>query len=590
MCDVAQILWRRPLHTTQSQLCVFQVQPTNTAIVCENFNGDSFTVNLPNTVPVSLFAAPGSVCWTDANGIASCSNASLPSVRVADVQLAGGGQRMSLLNDTLQVSQSAANPLPLTFSTQSTTAIATGPLTVCQVTPFAAQSISCATSLSGWPVSSLTTNPAGFGGSSIADLRINTSTIWWANEAGSVSWFGVPGCDGTNGSFCASFSAEVSITSFTASASSRVSPGFQQVCVVTTDSTVQCWGPNATAAPGWQTLTHVIDVFSNDFGGCAVHENFLSATCWGSFSKSFQLLPQLECIECASATALVKNFSCVNCNFGFQTTLSSGSFVCSTCTGRTVRGATNTSCFSCSDGQVPNADKSACVSCLPSQFVTGTMTSCTDCGLGSQSAPGGGSCVQCSATTVRTVDMVSCSACPAGSLPFNSQTECKACPLPQFCSFTGPGVDFSSCTCQACPVGTQVSGFGCASCTGAQFRNLTMTSCSFCPEGTVPNASKDACVICTSNTVRTNPSPACFECPTRTLPNAEQTRCVSINRPFQIQGRQFLFAGIGALVILISVALHDNTLSQAQTLAGVLLGLVVVAIGIALPATVEKNA
>jgi len=262
MCDPAEIPYRRPFHATNRSVCAATALVTTSGIQCfDTAVGSSFTVTLSED-PVSIWAGYGFVCWTDQEGRASCSDgASVPSIRVADVQR-GSNQRFTLLNDTQFVSQSGTPQLPFTFPSEPGTLLATGPNLTCVVLPSSASSFSCQVSLSDGSLapSSVTTNPAGFFGSPIADFRANTTTLWWTNEANSVSWFGIPGC-GTV-SYCSSASTgDLSIFTVPSGLqATRVSPGFQQVCAVTKDKSVSCWG-NATVS-GWQTLSSVIDVYT----------------------------------------------------------------------------------------------------------------------------------------------------------------------------------------------------------------------------------------------------------------------------------------------------------------------------------------
>lgn len=585
MCDPAQVSLRRPFHATGRSICAATALPTTSGIECfDVVLGTSFTVTLSED-PVAIWAGFGFVCWTDQEGTASCSDgASVPSVRVADVQRLD--QRFSLLNDSGFVSQSAAAPLPFSFPSESGNILAVGPNLACVVLPSSASSFSCFVSVTDPAIdaSSITTNPTGFFGSPITDFRINTTTIWWTNEALSLSYFGVPGCEGNP--YCTSASGG-DMTIFTIPPgleALRVSPGYQQVCAVTPDHSLTCWGSFSTIS-GWETLSSVMDVFVYNTGGCAVFESFSSATCWGSLSRTFPLLYR-QCAPCTVTSSLIFNDACLPCEFGFESSVStlSVSAWCVPCPPVSVRGPTDSVCILCGDGSETNASLTECVACLPSEYRSLSMASCSECGPGSQSVAGGSSCTSCSLPLFRSLSMVSCSACPSGSLPNTSQTECLACPLPQYCS--GSTLLFSSCTCVLCDEGTQVSGFGCASCTAPFIRLNPSQTCYRCPEGTEPNSSFTLCLPCTGNFVRTNPSPYCFACPTNTRPNASHTRCDSVFRPFRIEAIQYVLVGSGLLLFLIAWALASFNPVWASTAA--IFGVLCIGFGAAYSATVDK--
>lgn len=587
MCDPAQILFRRPFHAVDRSVCAATALVTNSGIVCyDTVLGTSFTVTLSED-PVAIWAAQDFVCWTDQEGRASCSNgASTPSIRVSDIQAIR--QRFSLLNDKEFVSQSAIDPLAFTFPTVTSTLLTTGPDIACVVLPTSQSSFSCQVSVTGNVApSSVTSNPGGFYGSPIADFRVNTTTVWWTNEATSISWFGVPGCGGTT-TYCSSASVgDRTIFNIpTNTTALRVSPGFWQVCAVTPQHSLSCWGSYSSFS-GWQTLSSVIDVFVYNGGGCAVFQSYSSATCWGQFSKTFPLLYQKTCAPCSVSSSIVFNDACLPCGFGSESsvTAASQSAWCVPCPSLYVRGSTDTVCVQCAEGTQPNTSLTQCTSCLPSQYRSTTMASCTACGEGSQSYAGGASCTSCTLPLYRSSTMASCSACPSGSLPNASQTACLACPLPQYCSATSP-MTFEDCTCVLCPNGFQVSGFGCASCTAPNIRLSPSQTCYACPEGTEPNTSFTACLACTGNFVRTNPSPNCFACPTNTLPNASHTRCESVIRPFKIEGLQYVFVGLGLLSLLISAGLSSFSPAWAST-AGIF-GVLFIAFGAAWPVTLNK--
>lgn len=586
MCDPAEIPFRRPVHAYERNICVATALQTTSGIQCfDVVLGTSFTVSLPED-PVSIWAGYGFVCWTDQEGRASCSDgASVPSLRVADVQRFD--QRFSLLNDTLLVSQSGTPQLPFVFPTQTGSILATGPLAGCVVLPSSASSFSCQVSLSDNTLapSSVTTNPAGFYGSAIADFRVNTTTMWWTNEAHSISWFGLPGCNGTV-PYCSSQSTgDVGIFTLPPNLkATRVSPGFRQVCAVTLDKSLSCWGP-ATVS-GWQTLSSVMDVFTYNGGGCAVFESFSSATCWGSFSQTLPLLFQKTCAPCTLTSSLVFNDACLPCGYGSESSIStvSQSAWCVGCPPLYVRGSTDSVCVACGEGFQPNVGFTSCTSCGSASYRSATMASCSECQAGSQSLPGGSSCTGCVLPLYRSLSMPSCSTCPSGSLPNALQTACLACDFPQYCS--GTSMTFASCTCVACPEGTQVSGFGCASCTAPNIRLQPSQTCYACPEGTEPNSSFTLCLPCTGNFIRTNPSPYCFACPTRTKPNTSHTRCESISSGLTIDKMQYLFVGLGLLLLLMSWALSSFAPPWAATVG--IVGVMCIAFGALWPVTIGK--
>jgi hypothetical protein len=536
-----------------------------------------------------VWASADGVCWTDADGGASCSDgASVPSVRVSDIQRQS--QRFSILNDVSRVSQSSATPLPFAFPDEPVGLLSVGVAAACVTLPTSASSYSCFASVSGIPAESVTSNPAGFGGSPITDLRVATSTVWWTNEAFSVSYFGVLGCDGTQ-TYCSSLSVgDIGLAPIPVGQQARrVSPGFMQVCAVTPESSLSCWGPMSTIS-GWQTLSSVWDVYVYQAGGCAVFESFTSATCWGSFSRTFPLLNGAECAPCTVPTSIVLNEACVPCAYGFETSVTdatvSQSAWCVPCDSVSVRGATDSLCIPCGDGFVPNESLTDCLACPPFAYRKAPMVKCADCGIGSQSEPAGDACTSCTMPLFRSLSMLSCSSCPSGAAPNDSQTACLACPLPQYCSMASNLFPFSSCTCVTCPEGTQVNGFGCASCTAPSIRLSPSQTCYNCPAGTEPNASRTSCLPCTGNTVRTDPSPFCFQCPDLTEPNPSHTRCESIYRPPKIDPMQYVFWGLGILLLLAAWFLSSFNSSAAAT-AGCL-AVICLAFGAAWPATLDK--
>jgi len=596
MCDPNQVFFKRPLHATQSHMCYVVNLPTSSGIACENYvQNTSFTVSVP-TLPITVFSADNYVCWTDVNGTSSCSNGSVvPSLRVADIQLStGGNQRFSLLNDTLRLSQSdLVQQFSFTFPNEDVNIFSVGPASVCVVNPSSVNSFTCRASISNLPSSSLTTNPSGFFNSPIVDMRINTTTVFWANQAHSVSWFGVPGCDGSNPSFCSSYTGELSVTYIpSATQALKVSPGFLQACVVTPQETIKCWGPYSSTYTGWQSISNAADVFTYDDGGCAVYKNYLSATCWGSISKTVFFVPVGECVNCYTNSSLVVNDVCVNCAFGQEAsfTTNSISLSCVNCPSHSVRGTTDTICIDCGDGKIPNSVSSACINCLPYQYLSNTMNSCTDCGIGSQSFLGGASCTSCSNGLYRSISMNSCSSCVPGSLPNADKTLCEKCPLPYYCSTSVlPYTSFSQCSCTLCPNGFEVTGFSCSSCTAPRVRVFPSQTCYNCPEGFEPNGSFTACIACLGNKVRTNPSPYCFDCPYRTRANELHTRCVSTIVPFELSPTQYILVGGGVLAILITIGLQYIVLNKAQVAAGVILGILLIIFGFALPVIQDKQ-
>jgi hypothetical protein len=596
MCDPNQVFFKRPLHATQSHMCYVVSLPTSSGIACENYVlNSSFTISV-DKLPISVFSANDYVCWTNVDGYSSCSNGLItPSLRVADIQLSvGGNQRFSLLNDTLRLSQSdLTSVFNFTFPDENVNIFAVGPASACVVNPDSNNSFTCDASISDLPYDSLTQNPTGFYNSPIVDLRINTTTVFWVNEAHSISWFGVPGCDGSNPLFCSSYTGEISVTSIPPNTEAiKVSPGFLQACVVTPSGTLSCWGPYAQTYTGWQTITNAADVYVYDDGGCAIYNNYLSATCWGSISKTLNFVPVGECIGCYSNSALVVNDVCVNCSFGQEASFTTSlvSLSCVNCVSHSVRGPLDTICVDCGDGKVPNSNSSLCIDCLPSQYLSNTMNSCTECGIGSQSYIGGSSCTSCSDGLYRSLSMVSCSSCALGSLPNESKTACLSCPLPYYCSTSVlPYTSFSQCSCTLCPNGTEVDGFLCVSCQAPKVRVFPSQTCFNCPEGFEPNTSFTACLACTENTVRTNPSPYCFDCPYRTRANETHTRCISTVVPFQLSPTQYIFIGSGVLVILLSWGIHGIVLNKAQLATGILLGILLIIIGFILPVLQDKQ-
>lgn len=595
MCDTNQVVLKRPLDATQFQICAIQSLPNTNGIYCKNYNDNSsFLVSMTNT-PIAISAGSDFVCWVDVDGKASCSNGLVvPSLRVADVQVSTGGtQRFSLLNDTLRLSQSElVAPFNFTFPNEDVSIFSVGVASACVVNPQSSNSFSCAASISNLPNSSLTQNPNGFYNSRIVDLRINTTTVFWVNQANSVSWFGVPGCDGSNPTFCSSYTGEISITYLPPNLQGiRVSPGTLQACVVTPSNTVQCWGPNAVQYPGWKSITNAGDVYVYNDGACAVYSNYVSATCWGSVSQTFQFVPTGTCVNCLSQSAFVVNDICVECAYGQEASFTTSlvSLSCVNCPSHSVRGKLDSICVDCGEGKVPNSISSSCTSCLPYQYLSITMNSCTDCGIGSQSIPGGASCTSCSNGLYRSLSMLSCSACVAGSLPNASKTACQSCPLPYYCSVsTLPFTSFSQCTCTLCPNGTEVNGFSCSSCTAPKVRVFPSQSCYNCPEGFEPNASFTACIACQGNKARSNPSPYCYTCPYETIPNDTHTRCVSIVNTWQISLGQYFLMGTGLLIILISVGLNNIVLDKSQFTAGILFGILTIIFGLCLPLTQKK--
>lgn len=592
MCDPAQIGFRRPLHAIQTSVCVTTPLPTSWGIQCFNVvSGSSVTIAVPKA-PTSVFALPeGEVCWTDADGAASCSNgASVPSVRVSDVQAIDN--RFSILNDVLRASQSALAPLPFAFPDEQVEILAVGPFAACVTLPNSSSSYSCFASVSSamsYSDTSVTENPAGFGGEPIVDLRINTTTIWWANSAFSVSWFGVPCCDGSI-PYCSSNSAgdfglvppPVGIEG------RRVSPGYLQACVVTPEFSLSCWGPFASIS-GWETLSSVWDVYVYSGGGCAVFESFTSATCWGSFSRTFPLTNGAECADCSVPSSIVYNEACVPCGFGFETSVTdatvSQSAWCVPCPPTSVRGPLDPVCVPCPTGFVPNSSLTDCIACPPSS-IRPSLTTCSECGPASQSDPTGVSCTACVMPLFRSQSMLSCSSCPSGFAPNDSQTQCFGCPLPQYCSMSSTNLPFSSCTCVSCDEGTEVDGFGCTSCVAPFIRLNPSQTCYACPSGFEPNASFTACVQCTGNTVRTNPTGYCFGCPTGTFANPSHTRCESVYRPPKLDPMQYVFWGIGLVLLLVSWGLSSFNSAAAATAASA--GVLCLAFGAAWPATIEK--
>jgi hypothetical protein len=587
MCDPAEVFIRRPFHAIDRSVCAAKALVTSSGIECfDVVLGTSFTVTLSED-PVTVWAGQDFVCWTDQEGRASCSNgASVPSIRVSDVQAIQ--QRFSLLNDKEFVSQSGVDPLPFTFPSQTSTFLTTGPNIACVVLPNSQSSFSCQVSVTGGGVaaSSVTTNPGGFYNSPITDFRVNTTTVWWTTEANSISWFGVPGCG--SATYCAS----ASVGDFTifnvppGLKATRVSPGFWQVCAVTPEQSITCWG-SFSSFSGWQTMSKVWDIYTYNGGACAVFESFSSATCWGKFSQTFPLLYQNTCAPCSVSSSIVFNYACLPCGYGSESSITtvSQSAWCAACPPLYVRGPNDTVCIQCGEGAQPNSSLTSCSSCLPFQYRSNTMASCTACGPGSQSYAGGASCTSCTLPLYRSSTMASCSACPSGSLPNPNQTACLACPLPQYCSASSPLL-FSDCTCVLCPIGTQVSGFGCASCTAPNIRLSPSETCYACPEGTEPNASFTACLPCTGNFVRTNPSPMCFACPTRTVANASHTRCESVNRPFKLDPLQYVFVAGGLLLLLMAAGLSSFSPAWASTLG--IVGVLFIAFGAVWPVTLAK--
>ena len=564
---MAQVDCVRPMQARSTRACAlvktsdFQLP----VLTCWDDSGLSTSVNL-TSYPTRVATGPNIACWVDAYGFASCSNGAT-AFRVRDVQVSDDDQIFFLFNDSGALSSTANTPFQNAQDLgagEYATAVELSPNAVCLSLPYAAQPFACSSTVDFPPQSSFTTYTFP-----VAPVKLvpNSSLVFWLG-GGTLSAFGIPPCDGSNGSFCASQSYDAGLVEGSYGAALDFSSGLQQLCWVNSANSITCVGSSAQDAP----VASFSQVSVFDSGACGLYDGGLSFSCWGSITGYGNLYTSVQC----GAEDIVFQDLCFKCPFGFGLDTLTSSWSCAECAADSVRGLGDVACIPCGEGSQSSLDRSTCSQCADGFFSSASMLSCSVCPAGSQSSLDKTSCVGCTAPYVRAGGVGSCSTCAQGSMPNESLASCSACPEPFVWSQSSIGATyFSQGTCVRCPDGFGASAGSCSLCEGATVRRSSQTTCTACPTGFEANALHTECVACSENTIRTQFAPQCYECPTGTLANDSHTECVGKAKTFFLSQPQIALYAVGVLLMLASGVLRKE-LGQELSYGGIALAVLLI--------------
>jgi hypothetical protein len=348
-----------------------------------------------------------------------------------------------------------------------------------------------------------------------------------------------------------------------------------------TTQKLSCWGtpysatvPNPSPPPAYRTITNIVSLLPN------LNQTLSKAQQYVSLRQPY--------FQCPNISDVVENNLCIPCPFGSALIPNAAGYsYCTSCSPLTpVRGVGDVACKTCSLGTEPTPDFSSCISCTSNSInsISG-YSKCIECPPGTQATANRLACVACplinafnGSQTVRPQGAPQCSLCQLPNFYISINQPCGQCPQPLIPTLLkDSGLSY---TCIPCPVGYQANDFGsCTQCSLSFARNTSQTVCTLCPQGYESSADFSSCTQCTGNTFRFS-ALACAECPKGTFANADFTSCGDVkvvsSPTLSTQQTAFLATGISIIVIIFA---SSSTLTHAQVLIGLFLGLAIAASG-----------
>ena len=283
-----------------------------------------------------------------------------------------------------------------------------------------------------------------------------------------------------------------------------------------------------------------------------------SSSCSACSNGRIAPFPGSLCYPCGPGTTSdAAHLECVPCAPGTF----SGSGACSSCSFDDIQpNEGGGDCYDCPDGLQSNVDNSDCEVCADGRG----GYRCGSCSSGRISISGS-DCFSCPEGSTSTDDNQICVLCPPGSYssssgcnvcdplriqPNEGQSSCLTCP-------TGSVADRTRTSCVPCPAGFEPASNGCAKCGTGEYseggedckpcpdgftHSLNHVSCIPCPPGT--REFLGSCVVCGSTSVSAGSVTSCTTCTGGTVPDAKRINCIPSGNPIGCSYTQILVGGV----------------------------------------------